>query len=70
MKLALEKDEERIINSIMYSINERCNTKEEINLGIYIALDLLYEIYTYDTYQEMFNIIQKRIDDKYEIFII
>ena len=70
MKLNLNKEQEKIISSIMDSVEERCQTKEEIKSSVYVVLDTLYDLFSYDYYKIIAEEVEKRIDKKYEVTII
>lgn len=66
----MDKQQEKIVLAIMYSLQERCETKEEVKSAVYVFLDVLFEIYTYSYYKTIADEISKRVDEKFDVFII
>ena len=66
----MKNEQERIVQLIMNSLEERCETKEEVKNAVYVLLDVLYELYAYEHYRTIADEVSKRVDEKFDVFII
>lgn len=60
---------EKLLNAIMNTIEERAKTKDEIEAIVYSIFDVLYELLNYNLYRELFDEVQTKVDELYDVYV-
>ena len=60
---------EKLFNSIMNTIEERAKTKDEIEAIVYGAFDVIYELLDYNSYTELFEEVQAKVEELYDVYV-